>query len=205
VSDASKIPPGWYPDSTNPGGQRWWDGTQWTEHAQAPGAPYQPFAELKAPDGTKTGTVWVWLIVLLPLLSIFSLFSIDFTGYMQSVLSNPYSTGAMLALYTSPGYLLTLALSFVLYGLTVLFAALDVRELTKRQVPKPFHWAFAFLGGYVYVIGRSVVVRRRTGGGLAPLWGLIAVFVVSMIVSIVWSIILTQSIFSMIPSYVPVS
>lgn len=29
-------PPGWYPDGQ--GGQRWWDGTQWTEHTQ-PGAP----------------------------------------------------------------------------------------------------------------------------------------------------------------------
>ena len=28
-------PPGWYPDGQ--GGQRWWDGTQWTEHTQ-PGA-----------------------------------------------------------------------------------------------------------------------------------------------------------------------
>ena len=28
-------PPGWYPDGQ--GGQRWWDGTQWTEHTQPPG------------------------------------------------------------------------------------------------------------------------------------------------------------------------
>lgn len=27
-------PPGWYPDGQ--GGQRWWDGTQWTEHTQPP-------------------------------------------------------------------------------------------------------------------------------------------------------------------------
>lgn len=28
-------PPGWYPDPHG-SGQRWWDGTRWTEHAQAP-------------------------------------------------------------------------------------------------------------------------------------------------------------------------
>ena len=30
-------PPGWYPDPHNPGTQRYWDGTQWTE-SRAPGA-----------------------------------------------------------------------------------------------------------------------------------------------------------------------
>ncbi|MFW6868465.1 DUF2510 domain-containing protein [Nocardioides sp. CPCC 206347] len=40
-------PPGWYPDGQ--GGQRWWDGTQWTEHTQpaqgaAPEAPQTPQA-----------------------------------------------------------------------------------------------------------------------------------------------------------------
>lgn len=32
-------PPGWYPDGQ--GGQRWWDGTQWTEHTM-PAAPAEP-------------------------------------------------------------------------------------------------------------------------------------------------------------------
>jgi hypothetical protein len=32
-------PPGWYPDPSAPHLQRWWDGTAWTEHWQAPGSP----------------------------------------------------------------------------------------------------------------------------------------------------------------------
>ncbi|MCO5313569.1 MAG: DUF4870 domain-containing protein [Microthrixaceae bacterium] len=35
-ASGTPTPPGWYPDST--GSQRYWDGTQWTEHL-APGAP----------------------------------------------------------------------------------------------------------------------------------------------------------------------
>ena len=37
-------PPGWYPDGQ--GGQRWWDGSQWTEHTQPPAgdAPADPVA-----------------------------------------------------------------------------------------------------------------------------------------------------------------
>jgi hypothetical protein len=40
------VPPGWYPDGQ--GSQRWWDGTQWTEHVQ-PAAPQQP-AQPPAPQ-----------------------------------------------------------------------------------------------------------------------------------------------------------
>jgi hypothetical protein len=34
--------PGWYDDPNAPGGMRWWDGTQWTDHVAAPPAPAAP-------------------------------------------------------------------------------------------------------------------------------------------------------------------
>ncbi|MEQ1737853.1 MAG: hypothetical protein ABL886_15780 [Rhodoglobus sp.] len=157
----------------------------------------------KAPPGTKTGTVWIWLIVLLPLVSISSLFLIDVTGYMQAILTNPTSFAALFSLYVSPGFLATVGLSLLLYVLTVIFASRDVKVLTERGVPRPFHWAFAFFGPVVYVIGRSVVVKIRTGQGLAPLWGVVAVFGVSMIVSLIWTFWLTTTIYTMVPTVVP--
>ena len=144
--------------------------------------------------------------MLLPLLSIGSLFLLNSTidDYIQRVAANPTDPSVSISLYTSPAYLAVTLGSFVLYGVIVLLAALDARELTRRQVPKPFHWAFAFLGGLVYTIGRTVVVKRRTGGGLGPLWGMIAVYVVSFIVSIVWTVIFTQQVISLV-STIPVS
>lgn len=197
-------PPGWYPDANAPGGQRWWDGNQWTEHVGTP-QPYQAFAPLKAPEGTKTGTVWIWIIALMPLLSLVTFFAVDWKTYIDSLIpaslnspTNSYS--GMLALYSSPGYLLSIAIGWLSYGLTVVFAALDVRELKKRGVPQPFHWAFAFLTGIVYIIGRSVVVKRRTGQGLAPLWAYIGVYVLMLIASIVLSVLLMQYMFAAMPT-----
>jgi uncharacterized protein DUF2510/uncharacterized protein DUF4190 len=38
----STTPPGWYPDPSGSGGQRYWDGNAWTEHAQAPASAPPP-------------------------------------------------------------------------------------------------------------------------------------------------------------------
>jgi len=35
-------PPGWHEDPWQPGAQRWWDGTQWTQQTQAPQAAASP-------------------------------------------------------------------------------------------------------------------------------------------------------------------
>lgn len=33
------VPAGWYPDPADAQGERYWDGTQWTQHTRAPGMP----------------------------------------------------------------------------------------------------------------------------------------------------------------------
>ena len=36
---AFRVPPGWYPDPTTDGGQRWWDGMTWTDQAVGEAPP----------------------------------------------------------------------------------------------------------------------------------------------------------------------
>ena len=183
------VPAGWYPDPQNPATARYWDGATWTEHRHQPG---QPAPKLRAPEGTEPNTLWIWLLVLLPLIAYIPLPFIPWQSYIESMMQNPTNTSgafnAQFAIFTSPAYLATLGLSFVVYAGTVVLALLDYRELIARGMPKPFHWALSFIPSYgylVYVIGRSVVVKARTGRGLGPIWLTIGVFVFGIVLSFV--------------------
>jgi hypothetical protein len=67
-------------------------------------------------------------------------------------------------------YTLAMVVSLVVgIGLVVL-SWLDRRTLRARGVERPFHWAWSILSVLIYLIGRSVVLRRRVGGSAAPLW-----------------------------------
>jgi len=165
-----------------------------------PSAPQRPIA----PQGTSPSTVQIWLIVGLFAVQLVATFvhlaSIDFSGYFQLVMdaSTPGSNAAsdpdaILALYGqifTATYVVLLALSFLAYAGTVVLAYFDHRALLARGVSSPFAWALAFIPSYgsmVYLIGRSIVVRRRTGAGLAPLWVYVGLFVAGLIGSLVWS------------------
>jgi hypothetical protein len=152
----------------------------------------------RAPEGTSPNTVQVWLIV-----AIFGIQSIgalvwlatwDLSGYMNSMMSLSTSTGsagdvfAMYGYIFTPGYFALLAFSFLGYLGTAALAYLDAKELIRRGVQRPFPWALSFIPSYgslVYIIGRTVVVRRRTGTGFAPLGVYIAIFVLTMVLSVV--------------------
>src|SRR5829696_383579 len=56
MTDTPSAPPGWYPDPNDPGRLWWWDGTAWTEHTQAAGAPPSaPSAPAPPPSGEQWG------------------------------------------------------------------------------------------------------------------------------------------------------
>jgi hypothetical protein len=182
------IPAGWYPDHDGGPRLRWWDGTQWTEHVSEPApaaAPvaYAPYTLTPTPEpipaGTPAGTAFIWVIVLLPIVSVLLQFTFDYSALSASATTNP------LAIYTDPGYLLSLFGGLVLYAATVVLAYFDWRQLRRAGFASPFHWAFSFIGGIVYVIGRSVIVYRRAHRGLAPLWAYIGITVLSLVITFI--------------------
>jgi uncharacterized Tic20 family protein len=56
--------PGWYPDPEAAGGQRYWDGTQWTEHRSAP-APVAPAGPIMIDPNAKQWALFAHLSALL--------------------------------------------------------------------------------------------------------------------------------------------
>ena len=176
-------PAGWYPVAPGSPQLRWWDGTQWTEHHHTVGtAPVYSAQALRAPEGTKTGTAWIWIFAVLPLLQLAELPFLAglYSKIFSASLSDP-SAVAGIEFAPSSGYLAIQGVNVLLYGIYVVLAVIDRRALINRGVPSPFHWGWTFLSSLVYIIGRSVVVRRRTGAGLAPLWLYIVAYVVEII------------------------
>jgi len=201
----TNIPAGWYPDPSGTTQQRWWDGAQWTEHytpgadaaaSVAPSAfpvapqPYslqQPVGVPTAPAGTQPYTPWIWVLALLPIVGIVSSIVTIFTTDVDALAnatdsSNPFA-------YTTADIVSSLV-GWVVIGLSILSGILDYRTLVRRGVPQPFHWAFIFfsiIGAPVYMIGRSIVVRRRVGSGLAPMIVNIVLIIVNFVVGIIFA------------------
>ena len=160
--------------------------------------PYRrdaPAAALRAPEGTDPNTPWIWLILLVPIVQTLPIFFIDWTGLIEASISDPTGTSVN-ALFLSPAYLTLVVLGWVGTGLMIWFAYLDWRELQRRGVPQPFHWAYIFLtfavSFAVYTIGRAVVAHRRTGTGLSVMWATIGLIVAGFVVGIIVAAVIVQ-------------
>jgi len=197
-SNTPATPAGWYPDPAGTARQRWWDGTQWTENYHDPLAAAQVNA-LKAPEGVPIYTPFVWIMMALLLVGIFSIFLIDWEDYLAKSF-NPQT--APFAIFT-PSYLLVVGLGWLIYAGNIVLAFFDHRTLKRAGVPQPFHWAFMFISSAVYLIGRGVVMRRRTGQGFATVWLTIVYLVLALVVGIVFTVWLINLAIEMVPSYVP--
>ena len=216
------VPAGWYPDPTDPTRELWWDGVGWTAHQRAvasavPVAPAHPYAAAPAsvvppafamPPKAQvdTNTVWVWLAIAASLLPFTVLFLIDWDGYFDAVLYASNDNDPTGILQWEMQLIGVSLIGTALLGLFVVFSWLDWRELRRRGVPRPFHWGwsfFAFVSGglAVYMIGRAVVLARRTvAGGWAPLWVWIGVTVLGYVITIAWTIKMVSTMISQLGS-----
>lgn len=207
-------PPGWYTDPAGTGRFRWWDGTAWTDQFSTPQVPSQYGGPYAGPSGYASYVPQrpligsgkpvynplIWTITLLPLLTMAILlfwnpsFRVIYIGSQQTPSVDPSS------IFT-PVYFLLVFSGFLTYAATVLLAYFDSERLKRDGVVRPFHWAWSFLSGAVYVIGRSVIVAKvAPGRGLAPIWVLIGVVCLSFVVTTVKMSALMSAVVESIPS-----
>ncbi|MBO9578509.1 MAG: DUF2510 domain-containing protein [Microbacteriaceae bacterium] len=193
-------PAGWYPDPAGSPQQRWWDGAQWTEQLaapqQAPSYAQSPYLQPQlAPAGTSPQTAWIWILTLLPILGVIPLFFWDLSGLLSRMIAASGSDGtasaaAAIALFADPAYLTLVGLGLVSTVLTIVFAYVDWKGLRERGVPQPLHWAWIFfifvVSDLIYIIGRDVVAKRRTGRWSGAAWVAIVIRVAVFIIAIVY-------------------
>jgi hypothetical protein len=155
--------PGWYFDGS--GRERWWDGTTWTLYLRGDVLPIstttrrtttpKPVRRFRRKNSR---TLASWLIALSPLLV---------AGlHLAAIRLNGYVT------WTTVG-----AAGAVTFGLTLLLALYDNRQLTARgygygTVASPY---WALLAPAAYLLFRGQRVPRRSLEGLAPFWGHVVV------------------------------
>jgi hypothetical protein len=155
-------------------------------------APYSGAPEaLTAPAGTKPYTPFIWILALLPLVTTVN--TIIQSANLDEAID--LATRAASSPGAAPAPVLDLAsyaISFALFAAAILLIVLDWRALNRAQVPRPFHWAWGFfmiIGAPVYMIGRSIVVRRRTGSGLAPMFVNLGIIVLNLVIGVTIAII----------------
>lgn len=193
--NGSTTPAGWYPDPSFPQQMRWWDGLQWTAHLAPAGQQFMPLQRVLISNQTPVYNPFIWALVLLPLVSLLLL--LTWQPEFRTITTRQGTTTIdPMSMYT-PGYFLLQASGLIVYGVSVLMAYLDHRRLARSGVVRPFHWAWCFLSPVVYVIGRTVIVRKvAPGRGMGPVWALIGMVVLSLIVTGIWMANMMQSLYS---------
>lgn len=194
-NDTGTPQPGWFPAPDGSGRLQWWDGNAWTGHFSYPPQPGPSAIRPQISPQARVYNPFIWLVVLLPLVPIAFLLAWNPVIRLTYVGSQHVRMLDPLPLFT-PTYFLLVASGGLVFAASAVLAYLDWQKLRGDGIVRPFHWAWVFLSATVYVVGRSVIVHQvAPRRGLAPIWAMIALTVVSLIaVSIrVASIILMVS------------
>jgi len=200
---AAPAAPGWYTDPWGQAPQRYWDGASWTPQTVPGGGKAQ---RPRLPEGTPVQGIGIWLLAVLPILGAITpwLYRVDTSSiadYLRAVEdasesgSSAYVPPPDVSGFLGAGYGLVSLVGLVLTVVLVVLAYQDAKHLARVGVVRPFHWAWSILSPIVYVIGRSVVVRKVGGvGAFAPMWTAIVVMVVAQVSALIWMAALVGSI-----------
>ncbi|OJV78930.1 MAG: hypothetical protein BGO37_00810 [Cellulomonas sp. 73-92] len=197
---SSATPPGWYPDPWGRAARRYWDGTQWTPQLSGEGGAGRP----RLPGSARIYGDSIWLLALLPILSTATIWLMhvdvsSLTAYIRANEQLQASGGTPTTFYNpysmfGPGYTVAVLLGLLLQATLIVLAYRDRQYLGRLGVQRPFHWAWAFLGAIVYVVGRSVVVHKVAAPrGYAPMWAAIATYAVALVSGGIWAAVLIVS------------
>ncbi|MBK4346818.1 DUF2510 domain-containing protein [Lacisediminihabitans changchengi] len=191
-----QTPAGWYPDYTGEPRMRWWDGTAWSDHvtepsapAAMPPAPATP-ARNTVPATTPANNVFIWILVLLPVITLALSLTVNYAAIGRSALQDARlgESGSAMGFGVGGGATLAISLlGWLVDAAVIVLAYFDNRRLKATGFERPFPWPWAFftlissVGVLVYVIGRTVIVKRRSGRGLAPMIVAIALAALGLI------------------------
>jgi hypothetical protein len=155
--------PGWSPD---PAGT-----SQQHPIAEANTSSAYSIADLRA----SIDNLFIWLLSLVPVISM-----AVFVYFNFFALKPPRGTSVLGEAGPAVGIL-----GWILFLGSVALAYLDHRMLKRAGFDRPFHWAWSFLTGAVYVIGRSVIVKGRTDHGMLPAWISVGLLALALILAFV--------------------
>lgn len=185
--------PGWYPDARDPHSLRWWNGTEWVDHVVPP-VILPP--EVQRPMLRRDQNVvnpYIWLIAVLPFLP--GLLMLTWHIEVRTYTRNGTLTLDPATIF-STGYFLIWCGLVSTYCATVVLALFDTRRLARSGVVRPFHWAWSFLGGVPYVIGRAVVIHKvAPRKGLWPIAAIVAGWGLYFVAGIAKTLPFMQSVF----------
>ena len=175
MATVEPTPPGWYPDPTGSGLQRWFDGVNWSATTQS-ATPPRPISS------ANPTTRFAWLMVAAPVSILIELLVLIVTGtIVPPEVDDAYTPVEFSILVIRiVGWLAYPALAF-----------LDSRELRGRGLV-PFAWGWGFLP-VVYIVGRAIRVYGQTRRGLAPLFSWIGAYAAAQLAFLIAAVVATVS------------
>jgi hypothetical protein len=136
--------------------------------AQEPASSAADAEDLYPSTATRKSTTSAWLIALMPLI----------TGVLAIAAVKGAENYPRYIPSTLEWWMLAGGVVVILYLVTIVLAVADRRKLDWSGYNRPAHWLWAILTAPVYLIVRTIAVKRETDRNSALLWVWVALALV---------------------------